>query len=503
MKKLISSLLVFVMALGINNAKADNITMEEAREAAAYFMNYYTGTEKWTANDLELVYQIDNVNLGVPASYFFNLAGNGWIIMAGTTTIDPIIGYSTEGWLDPDCFPANMRWWVEGYSDMVGEIQELDAENDYPDDPVWTALKTQTYKGATKEAQRVLMSERWGQGRTTNPTYNYYTPQTITSGRYAVTGCVATAMAQIFHYYRYPRKGNGMAKYWLRTVLNQFGEDSVNTMPNVQLKYDFDDSAVFNYDIMPNAPTDAYGNQTCTDEEMREVARLSYAAGVSVKMGYLPDGSPTSSTYVPDAAKNYFKYQQGELVYRSGNTDWPYVNGIRSHLLNNHVVYMGGASSTGSGADAGGHAWVCGGYMEQDTNRYYMNWGWQGNNNGFYNLGKNNMPISGRGYNFNKRQEYISGMVPPDDSNRFVGIEQVDPTSLLGRPYPNPAVHSIALPYITQTAADLYIYNIEGRLVATYRVQPGEGELTVRVDAMPAGVYIYRMNSQTGKFMVK
>ncbi len=141
--------------------------------------------------------------------------------------------------------------------------------------------------------------------------------------------------------------------------------------------------------------------------------------------------------------------------------------------------------------------------MEQDTNRYYMNWGWQGNNNGFYNLGKNNMPISGRGYNFNKRQEYISGMVPPDDSNRFVGIEQVDPTSLLGRPYPNPAVHSIALPYITQTAADLYIYNIEGRLVATYRVQPGEGELTVRVDAMPAGVYIYRMNSQTGKFMVK
>ena len=133
-----------------------------------------------------------------------------------------------------------------------------------------------------------------------------------------------------------------------------------------------------------------------------------------------------------------------------------------------------------------------------------MNWGWDGSSNGFYNLGANNMYISGQGYNFNVRQEYISGMVPPDDSNRFLGISRIeDPSTYLGRPYPNPAVESVTLPYNTEMASELVIYSIDGRPVETYRVQPGKGEIHVRVNTMPAGVYLYRMNSQCGKFIVK
>lgn len=510
MKKVIFSLLVAATVLGTNSAKADNISMEEAREAAAYFMGYYTGHSKLTANNLELVYQIDNENLGIPASYFFNVGSDGWIIMAGTTTIDPIIGYSDEGYLDPECFPANMRWWVNGYSDMVSEIQELDAKNDYPDHAVWTALKNKTYKGDTKDAQHILMNEKWGQGDDITPTFNYYCPQTITSGRYAVAGCVATALSQIFHYYRYPRKGTGTASYYLRSRLRAQGEDSAITMPNSTLKYNFDDSAEFNYDMMPDKATKRISQngyytyiQDCTDEEMHEIAHLVYAAGVSVKMGYLPDGSGALSTDVPSAASNYFKYQRGRLVYRTANSDWSYVNTLRESLLNKNVHYMGGSSLTGVGADAAGHAWVCCGYMETDTNKYYMNWGWDGSSNGYFNLGGNSMYIDGRGYNFIQNQVYITGMVPPDDSNRFLGIVDIDPTTRLGAPYPNPAMQTITLPYSTETASDLVVYNIEGRPIATYHVQPGNGEVKVNAEALPAGVYIYRMNSQSRKFIVK
>ena len=501
MKKVISSLLVVAMAIGINTAKADNVSLQEAREAAAYFMNYYNSTEKWTANDLELVYQIDNKVLGIPASYFFNLAGDGWIIMAATTVIDPIIGYNTEGWLDPEDFPANMKWWVEGYSDMVSEIQQLDAENDYPDDPMWTALNTKTYKGDTKEASHLLMSENWSQGNNYYPTFNSFCPQSITDGRYAVTGCVATAISQIIHYFRYPKKGTGLARYWLR---QQLTSEEAAQMPNDNLKYNFDDSAAFNYDLMPNRPLDNNGNQTCTDEEMRECARLNYAVGVAVKMGYHPDGSGAVSMNVPGYISQYFKYERGQLIYRNGTTDTAYMNAIRRNLMNNIPLYMCGSSKTGTGPDAAGHAWVCCGYKDEDTNRYYMNWGWVGNTNGFYNLGKNNMYISSQNLNFTERQGYIDGLVPPDDSNRFlVNIVEADPTTQLGSPYPNPAVQSVTLPYSTENAAELVVYNIEGRPVATYRVQAGSGELNIRVDALPAGVYIYRMNSQTGKIMVK
>ena len=501
MKKLISSVLVAVMAISINTAKADNISFEEAREAAAYFMSCYTGNDKLTVDDMKLVYQINNENLGIPASYFFNCANDGWVIIAGTTVVDPIIGFNADGLLNPDCFPANMRWWVENYSSSIAEVQDLDAENDYPDDPAWIALKTKTYKGVTKERQIILMSEAWNQGDDRVPTYNYYCPKTSNGGnRTAVTGCVATAMSQIFHYYRYPKKGQGLARYWLRMQLVY--EDSAASMPNVELKYNFNDSAIFNYGMMPNVPFDKNGNQQCSDEEIHEIARLMYAAGVSVKMAYLPDGSGASSEDVPSAAMNYFKYKRGTLIMRNGTTDTTFVYGIRRQLVNRDVLYMCGASPSGTGRDAAGHAWVCDGYQEVDSNKYHMNWGWGGGANGFFNLGRNNLFISSRGYNFKNRQGYISGMVPPDDS---IGVSIVDPeaTTQLGSPYPNPAVHAINVPYRTQDASELVIYNIEGRPVDTYRVQPGEGEVRVRVDALPAGVYIYRMNSQTGKFLVQ
>lgn len=501
MKKVISSLLMIVAAFGINSAKADNLSMEEAREAAAYFMNYYNKVEKWTAQDLELVYQVNNEKLGVPASYFFNLAGEGWIIMAATTVIDPIIGYSIDGTLDMDCMPDNMRWWLEGYSEMVSEIQQNDAENNYPDDPMWTALSTKSYKGDTKDAQHILMNEKWGQGDDLRPTYNYYCPRTINSGRYAIAGCVATALSQIIHYYQFPRKGTGTASYNLRNAIGY--DDSMSTMPVGRLYYNFDDSARFRYSNMPDAPTNRYGEQlpSCSDEQMHEIARLMYAAGVAVKMAYLPDHSGALSQDVPAAAANYFKYKMGRMMNRTDNNGDAFVDAIREQLLQNNIVYMSGRSSTGSGRDAAGHAWVCGGYMETDTNRYFMNWGWDGGSNNFFNLRINSM--SAGGYNFNRNQSCIIGMVPPDDSNRFLGIVEADLGTQLGKPYPNPAVQTISLPYKTESAGEVVIYNIEGRRVGTYRVQAGEGELQVHVGAMPAGVYIYRLNSQSGKFMVR
>ncbi|MBR1550438.1 MAG: thiol protease/hemagglutinin PrtT [Bacteroidales bacterium] len=494
MKKVISSLLVAAMAICVNTAKADNISLEEAREAAAYYMGYYTGADKLSANDLTLVHQIDNEKLGVPASYFFNVGSDGWIIMAGTTIIDPIIGYSAEGSLVMEDLPANMLWWVNGYTKMVKGLQEFDAENDYtyPDHEVWTALKGKSYKGDTKANQHVLTQMTWGQGDANTPTYNMLCPQD-TGGRYSMVGCVATAMSQMMRYYRYPSKASGTAIYVLRSVLANADKQK---MPNIQLKINYDTMEPFDFDKMPNKPTSG-GHRICSEENMREVARLSYYAGVAVHMGYTPDGSGAYSPDVPNAMKKHFKYTQGTVVYRDRNAS-TYMDRIRAVLTSDNVAYMGGVSSTGEGRDAAGHAWLCVGYMENNVNQYYMNWGWEGGGNGFFNLGGNNMPIQYYGYNFNQNQEFIEGMVPDNG----VGIDQVD-GSELGDAYPNPAIHAVTLPYNTPNATNMVIYNIEGKVVATYPVHAGTGELTVNVEGMPTGMYIYRMNSVSGRFMVK
>ena len=133
-----------------------------------------------------------------------------------------------------------------------------------------------------------------------------------------------------------------------------------------------------------------------------------------------------------------------------------------------------------------------------------MNWGWGGTGNAFYNLVTNNLSISGLGYNFRTHQSVILNMVPPQDSTDIqIGVAEVEDMVALGVAYPNPATLSVVLPYSTREAADLQVYSISGRLVESRHVMAGDGEITLRVDSLPAGIYIYRMGNAHGKFVVR
>ena len=97
MKKLVLSLMFAAAVLAPFAAGARNVGMEEAREAAAYYMDCNTQEYGIKVADLVLVHQIDNAELGVPSAYVFNVSDWGWIIMAGSTAISPVIGYGDEG----------------------------------------------------------------------------------------------------------------------------------------------------------------------------------------------------------------------------------------------------------------------------------------------------------------------------------------------------------------------------------------------------------------------
>ena len=75
-----------------------------------------------------------------------------------------------------------------------------------------------------------LLTSQWGQG----VNYNYYCPKDEdgTNGR-CVTGCVATAMAQLIYYFRFP--DTGMASY--SYTHDTYGTLSANFG---QTKYDYD-----------------------------------------------------------------------------------------------------------------------------------------------------------------------------------------------------------------------------------------------------------------------
>ena len=479
MKRIVYSIVAMMLLAGTVTAR--NIDADEALEAAVYYMQNNTDFTRFTARDYTLARTWMNDELGVPSMYLFTTPAHGWIIMAACTTMDPMVAFSDDSDFDTENVPQQAEWWLEGYNSIVCEAQKRGRG---VDNEKWLALENHSLKSSTKDTRVVLTRVRWGQGNDKGNTYNMYCPQI--NGVYCVTGCVATAMAQLCYYYKYPKQPTGFVGY---------------TTANTYLSLRLHDSVPFDYSIMPER---VYSAQT-SPEAKREVARLSYYIGVASKMSYGTNAQGGSGAYTPNAVSamaTNFKYKNGEIVTRGYVSESTYMSRLRGELEKGYICYMNGTSPVGEGNDAGGHAWLVCGYRTDDEDQYYMNWGWDGTSNGFYNLGKNDMPIESQGYNFIEHQGYVVGLVPPADS--IVGIREVETdNAALGSAYPNPATVSVELPYSTVSAAELTVYSVDGRKVSTKTVQPGSGSVRLDVASMPAGIYIYRMGNAYGKFVVK
>ena len=489
MRKLVFPIIVLALLMSGTMVHADNITLSQAKDVAAHFLQHNTSLERITPEDLTLVRQLDNEVLGVPSMYMFNANDCGWIIIAGTTVLHPVVAYNDEGPMDFNDMPENAEGWFLGYNEGIKATQIADAQKGLADSPEWFTLSNHNLKGNTKDTEVTFMSEKWGQGKPTKPTYNLYCPKV--DGQYCYVGCVATAMAQICHYYQYPVKATGYRSYvWSSPSGNK----------TLQCRYS--DSAIFDYSIMP----DKVLQYSTSTESKIMVARLCYYLGVSVKMHYGIDGSGAQSEDVPSAMKNFFKYKRGTQIYRNNVGTTEFISKMRADLLLKRPVYFSAYSPSSTGRDAG-HAFLATGYREVDQDFYYFNWGWDGSSNGWCNVTANNMQANSE-YNFTDGQDIIIDMVPPADSTGGlyypqVGISDVPEGIELGIAYPNPASYSVNLPYSAGQATELKIFSVDGKMIESRSVAAGNGVVEVRVDEMPKGVYIYRMGDAYGKFIVK
>ncbi|MBR5640355.1 MAG: C10 family peptidase, partial [Muribaculaceae bacterium] len=125
-----------------------------------------------------------------PALYVFNAEKDqGWVIVSGDDRTRPVLGYSDHGNYDPNNVPENMKAWLDQY---VEEIACLDEG------------ETSTYQGEAATTNKAgtpvapMLSSQWDQGAP----FNLQCPKV--GSNYCVTGCVATAMAQIMYYYKWP-----------------------------------------------------------------------------------------------------------------------------------------------------------------------------------------------------------------------------------------------------------------------------------------------------------
>ena len=193
---------------------AKHVDVENARTVARSFWEQNLGKQT-RATFSDVTSQTEFTNF-----YIFN-TGDGFVIVSADDIAVPILGYSDAGNFDPQNIPVNMYEWLQGYENDInrGISNGVPASAEIVTN--WTKLsRGQGISPKRSRSVEALVQTRWNQG---SP-YNNLCPYDNSHNERTVTGCVATAMAQIMKYWNYPTQGNGTQTYTHET----YGQQTAN-----------------------------------------------------------------------------------------------------------------------------------------------------------------------------------------------------------------------------------------------------------------------------------
>ena len=367
MKRTLFVLATIVFASGILFAAPRS--EQQAVEAASEFLTSHSNVLRAPAKDGRLTHSWTATQTnGQPAFYVFNRGENdGYVIVSAEDRTYTILGYGDQGHFDEASMPENMRSWLQGY---VRTIEQVAATPESP--AVRKALqrkpaeKTKSYTPVAP-----ICSTQWNQGAP----YNYKCPTDI-DGKKCVTGCVATAAAQVMKAYNYPEHGFGSHSYeW---------EDRGKNVST--LSADFE-ATTYEWSKM----IDNYQATSATDQQIDAVATLMFHCGVACEMGYTSESSGASGNQMMNALIEHFGYDAGiKTLLLDFMGEKAFVDSIAADLALHHPVYFTGRTINNSG-----HAFVCDGINADGL--VHINWGWGGAYDNYYRVSLLNPEVHGTG----------------------------------------------------------------------------------------------------------
>jgi len=240
----------------------------------------------------------------------------------------------------------------------------------------------------TEWDQSYIICQRstWPYGHENRAYYNYYTPPygPGDSSNYP-SGCVATAMAQLMHYYEYPNEPNDYD-------LNEFDGRKrfaikVDGVEQTALLRGGDgNGGPYKWDWMVLDP-----NCSATLAQRQAIGALCYDAGISVNMQYSEGSSRTFLYMASNALKSTFKYSNAIIGYDPNINDDPWLNEligmINPNLDAKKPVILGILGKDTRDDSDVGHAVLCDGYGYDTSSLYHhLNMAFSGQADCWYNL---------------------------------------------------------------------------------------------------------------------
>lgn len=313
---------------------ADTISEDKARQKAVEFLSGIKGGDKAATRANSDRLQLIDTNHD--QLYVFNsYESNAFVIISANDNTKSVLGYSDKGVFSPTNTPPQLTYWLDMLNNQVKGVSN-------------GMYKTRSTTSDYHEAIAPMITSHWDQ----QAPYNL---RVATSSNQYVTGCIATAMAQILYYHKWPEA--------VTERIPSPGAALIDLEPTT-----------FNWALM----RDNY-NINDTDEGAQEVAKLMAYCGYAARMNYDMGSSGAQETSAVEGLRRFLGYDKTtDLIYRANFTSQEWDNVIYNELAAKRPVMICGYTK------GGGHAFVCDGY--DGKGYYHINWGWSGNSDAYFLL---------------------------------------------------------------------------------------------------------------------
>ena len=388
---MVKKLQLTLIALVTFAAQAATVSEQQAQQLAAQFFGTAQLTQAARPALALKAKKTKGVNNNTAAYYVFNNNTGGWVIIAGDDRARTVLAYNDEGNFNPATIDDNTQWLLDSYAEIINNLTP-DMGSTYVDAPA-----------TGKQAIKPLLTCMWGQTAPFNFQCPYY------KEKRCPTGCVATAIAQVMYYYKWPQHSPEIRSYTPRNndLAGEFQEELPAT--------DFDWSLM--KDFYSRDETDE------TDPSNAEVAKLMHYVGQAMSMNY--GGTVSGATTSQTGLVTFFDYDpKATMVGRTEYTSETWADLLYNELAAKRPIIFAGDKWSG------GHAFLCDGYDGKGL--FHINWGWYGSSNGYYSVDVLNANGGGTG-SINGPDGYVVNL------RAVIGIQPYDPDST------EPLVNGIAL----------------------------------------------------------
>ncbi len=365
------SIFVIICLLAITTAWAEPISESRARQIAAQFIANRLMPSS-TLRKARKAPMAATDSSEKAAYYVFNANEGGYVIVAGDDRAPAVLGYSEDGAFDDQDIPEAMQSMLDGYAAQIAALEQ------------GAKAAPQLIPG---NAIAPLVKAEWSMD---NP-FNILLP-TLPSGDHAYVGCVATALAQVMYYWKWPARPTCPLPAYTTTTLRFY-------MPKLPV-------ADFRWDLMK----DNYEKTDTVSDEAMAAATLSLYCAQAVKMDFQEDASGTLTQYIPNFAASYFDYDPGaHMENRDSYSTQGWVDLVYGELAAGRpVIYCGSTKSNG-------HTFICDGF--DGNGLFHFNWGWNSRKNGYFVLNVLNPEEQGTRttygvYSYVRNQGAIVGFQP-------------------------------------------------------------------------------------------